>query len=93
MPSREVAAVASYDFPLHLSTGKPNTDFKNVQVRFDGSFYLDRRNKPNDKGNLFVYGDFAATSKSLSSKGEVKITHPALHKVRNDDFPSDFLIY
>ncbi|KAK6621829.1 hypothetical protein RUM44_001636 [Polyplax serrata] len=80
LPHREVAAIASYDLPVDLVTGKPKTDIKHVQLRFDGALYLDRRNKPNEKGNLFMTGDFTVSGRSVNTKSEVKITHPALSK-------------
>nr|XP_012148156.1 PREDICTED: apolipophorins [Megachile rotundata] len=71
LPSREIAAVATYDLPKTKHTGAYKVDL---------SIYLDRKNKPADKTSLSSSGDVLIDENNLSLSGETKFTYPTQPK-------------
>lgn len=49
-----------------------------MKVKFDGSFYLDKKKNPSEKANLLIFGDLTYAQKLVSVNGEAKFSHPSL---------------
>lgn len=73
MPSREVAAILTYDLPKSKQT---------AAYKIDASLYMDRKNKPSDKTSLSATGDINVDKNSVSLSGETKFTYPTQPKVK-----------
>nr|XP_033202794.1 apolipophorins [Bombus vancouverensis nearcticus] len=71
LPSREVAAIFTYDLPKTKQT---------ASYKVDASLYLDRKNKPSDKTSLSVNGDINIDKNSMSLNGETKFSYPTQSK-------------
>ncbi|XP_076762006.1 retinoid- and fatty-acid binding glycoprotein apolipophorin [Xylocopa sonorina] len=71
LPSRELAAILSYDLPKTKQTGAYKVDL---------SLYLDKKNKPAEKTSLSASGDINVDKNSLYLSGETKFTYPTQTK-------------
>ncbi|CAL7938756.1 unnamed protein product [Xylocopa violacea] len=71
LPSRELAAILSYDLPKTKQTGAYKVDL---------SLYLDKKNRPAEKTSLSANGDINVDKNSLYLSGETKFTYPTQTK-------------
>ncbi|KAK1130809.1 hypothetical protein K0M31_018919 [Melipona bicolor] len=71
LPSREVAAILTYDLPKSKQT---------AAYKVDASLYMDRKNKPSDRTSLSATGDINIDKNSVSLSGETKFTYPTQPK-------------
>lgn len=72
-PSREIAAIFTYDLPKPKQT---------ASYKVDAPLRLDRKNKPSDKISLSVNGDINIDKNSMSLNGETKFSYPTQSKVK-----------
>ena len=73
MPSREIAAILTYDLPKSKQA---------AAYKIDASLYMDRKNKPSEKTSLSTTGDINVDKSSVSINGETKFSYPTQSKVK-----------